>query len=72
MKKIVLAVAAIALNAGAALSENPFVSQPEAVVARDRASLLSGQGAPKPVFFETINSGTACHEQASCVVPAVG
>ncbi|MCK4205018.1 hypothetical protein J3U99_09585 [Brucella pituitosa] len=43
MKKIAFAITAIVLNTGAALAENPFVGQPEAMAAQDKAFVLPGR-----------------------------
>ncbi len=43
MKKIAFAITAIVLSTGAALAENPFVGQPEAMAAQDKAFVLPGR-----------------------------
>ena len=43
MKKFALAALAVALSAGAAYAENPFVGQPEAMAAQDKAFTQLGQ-----------------------------
>lgn len=48
MKEIVLAVTAIVLGTGAALAENPYVGQPEAMAAQDRAFSQSGRASNAP------------------------
>lgn len=42
MKKFALAALAVALSAGAAYAENPFVGQPPAMAAQDKAFILPG------------------------------
>lgn len=42
MKKFALAAIAVAISAGAAYAENPFVGQPPAMAAQDRAFILPG------------------------------
>jgi len=41
MKKIVLAAAALALSAGAAFAENPYVGEPENLYANDRTPVAA-------------------------------
>jgi len=41
MKKIVLAAAALALSAGAAFAENPYVGEPADLYANDRTPVAS-------------------------------
>ncbi|MBB5703120.1 hypothetical protein FHS76_003016 [Ochrobactrum daejeonense] len=43
MKTLALAALAVALSAGAAFAENPFVGEPEALAAQDRAFTLPGE-----------------------------
>lgn len=43
MKKIALAITAIVFSTGIASAENPFVGQPEAMAAQDKAFVLPGQ-----------------------------
>ncbi|PWL17215.1 hypothetical protein DKP76_14450 [Falsochrobactrum shanghaiense] len=41
MKKFVLAAAAVALSAGAAFAENPYVGEPDNLYANDRTAVIS-------------------------------
>lgn len=43
MKKFALAALAVALSAGAAYAENPYVGEPPAMAAQDKAFGLPGQ-----------------------------
>lgn len=43
MKKFALAALAVALSAGAAYAENPFVGQPAEMAAQDKAFVLPGE-----------------------------
>ena len=49
MKKIAFAITAIVLSTGAALAENPFVGQPEAMAEQDKAFVLPGRDVNLPV-----------------------
>ncbi|PWL17214.1 hypothetical protein DKP76_14445 [Falsochrobactrum shanghaiense] len=62
MKKFVLAAAAVALSAGAAFAENPYVGEPDNLYANDRTPVAS-QGvdytAPASISQESYSDGSA-------------
>ncbi|MBK3745396.1 hypothetical protein G3A39_40230 [Paraburkholderia aspalathi] len=62
MKKFVFAAVVVALSAGAALAENPYVGEPENLYANDRTPVAS-QGvdytAPASISQSTYSDGSA-------------
>ncbi|MFQ0815953.1 hypothetical protein AVM02_17100 [Brucella anthropi] len=59
MKKFTLAALAVALSAGAAYAENPYVGEPPALAAQDKAFMLPGDA-----------TGASMHSNIDYTAPA--